>query len=118
MSTAARQRMTHRALVERTVTTPADDYGGAPAPAWETHIAAMPCWFYTSGGAESVRQRGTVVVEQLRMLAPSGTDITEQDRINSITDRAGGSVYAGLLNVGSVLPAHGHLELRLEKVSG
>lgn len=95
--------------------TPVDAYGDAPTPSWTTHIASLACFFYVgTGGAEQARQRGTVVFEQLRMLVPKGTDITEQDRINGIVDRRGTSIYAGALNIESVTPAHSHLELRLE----
>lgn len=122
MTTAVRQRMTHRALVERTVTTSADAYGDAPAPTWATHIAAMPCFFYVetgrAAGGEAVRQRGTVVAERLRMLAPKGTDVTERDRINGVTDRRGTVIYAGAINIESVTPSHDHLEIRLGSVSG
>jgi len=114
-----RQRMTHRALVQRTVRTPVDGYGDAPAPTWTTHIASQPCWLTVRDeGVEADRQRGTVVFESLRLLMPNGTDITERDRISGVTDRRGNVVYAGVLGIESVLPAHSHLELSVKQVGG
>lgn len=116
MVTAVRQRMTHRALVERDGNTTPDGYGDAGVPSWATHIAALPCWLYIGPGAETARQRGTVVFEGPRLLVPVGTDITERDRINGVTDRAGAPVYDGILNILSVVPAHDHLELIVERL--
>lgn len=117
MSSAVRSRMTHRALVERDNAASPDAYGGKGPPEWETHIAALPCFFYlgqTSQSEELEQPRGIVVHQELRMIFPSGSDVTERDRINGISDRQGGAIKSGYLNIASITPHHNHLEARLE----
>lgn len=115
-SAAVRQRMTHRALVERDGQTAVDGYGAGGVPAWQTHIAVLPCFFYveqTRTANDEIVQRGITVQENLRMIVPLGTDITERDRINGVSKRDGTAVYAEVMNVLSVTPHHDHLEVRV-----
>ena len=111
--------MTRRALVERNTVATTDGYGAKGKPTWTTLHESLPCWFYRQRrpGGEAVRLKGTVVREMLKLMVPLGTDITEADRINGITDRSGNVVEVGILNVTSVLDSHTHLELMLEKVA-
>lgn len=108
--------MTHRALVERDAAIDTDPYGGANTPNWQTQIAALACWLYVPRGRQATTDATTVTVEQPRLLAPKGTDILEGDRINVIKDRLGVTVYGGILNILSVVPKHGHLEVVCEQV--
>lgn len=113
----ARGLMTQRALVER-FTSPGDDDFGNPLPAdWTTHIASMPCLLYGSAEREAVSDAKTVVVADLKLIAPKGTDITERDRLNGITDRRGNVIRAGLLGIAGVLLKRDHLELSVGQVS-
>lgn len=119
---AVRSRMVHRALVERDAGGEADGYGNPPAPAWGALHAALPCWYYvpvarSQQGAEIVRERGIIVQEHSMMLIPSGTDITERDRVVSVSDRQGVSITPVAMNILSVVPRHDHIELTLRAVS-
>ena len=114
-------RMTHRALVERDTAATRDGYGSKSKPAYASHIAALRCFFYRERGAgssvESERTRGTVLIDNLRIMVPLGTDITEADRVNGITEVDGTVVESGFMAVTAVTNAHDHLEVRLEKVA-
>ena len=117
---SVRRRMTHRVLVERNTTTDRDGYGAKATPVWASHIASQPCFFYREGridSEESVRARGTILHDMLRLMVPLGTDITEKDRINGVTKRDGTVIETGYMAITSVLHSHTHLELRLEKVA-
>lgn len=113
----ARSRMTQRALVERGTSPGLDDYD-MPEPAeWATHVAAMPCFLYGTTEREAVSDERTVVVTKLKMMAPVSADVTEQDRINGVTDRRGRVIESGLLHVEVVLRKQTHNELTLTRAS-
>jgi len=109
--------MTHRALVERNGAAELGPAGEELPAVWATHIAAMPCFLYTPRGREPVQITGVIVTESPMMLAPWGTDVTESDRVNSVSDRAGNVYRAGIFRIASVVEAHDHLELQLEAVA-
>ncbi len=112
--------MTHRALVERNTTTARDGYGAKATPTWSEHIASQPCFFYRErrmSSEEVVRTSGMIRHDMLRLMVPKGTDITEKDRINGVTERDGTVIETGYMNITSVLHSHTHLEIRLEKVA-
>lgn len=113
---AARQRMTQRALVQR-ATSVTDDYGNPGSATWATHIASLACWLWSQVEREVLDTRKSAVVEDLRMIVPSGTDITEKDRINGVTDRRGDVVRAGILVIESVVNRRSHLELVVRGVA-
>lgn len=113
--------MTHRALVQRDTGTAVNRYNQRQPDAWTTHLAAMPCFFYTSPSrtqvGEAVVVERTAVIEQLRMLVPLDADVTERDRIASVTDREGNAIYTTPLNIRSVIQKRRtHRELVLESV--
>jgi hypothetical protein len=108
--------MTQRALVQRGSASARDS--GNPGPlAWATHIASLPCWLYSSIGREAVDPERTTVVEDIRLLVPTGTDITERDRVNGIVNRLGESVLEDVMNIRSVLLKRDHLEVLLTRVT-
>lgn len=109
--------MVHRALVERNSATALGTVGEELPAVWATHIAEMPCFLYTPRGGEKVRDMGVIVAESPKMLVPWGTDITEADRINGVSDRRGGSYRSGVFRISSVVEVHDHLELQLEAVA-
>lgn len=112
-----RARMIHRATVERDAATDTNAYGHAGPPDWQALDDPLVCFFYTSRGREAVTAERTAVVDELALLAPLGSDVSERDRINGIEDRAGNSVQSGVLNIRSVLRHHTHLELLLESAA-
>lgn len=106
--------MTMRALVERNNQANPDGYGHPDAPNWVQHIASLACWLYTQAKQEVIDAEKNAVVEDIRMLVPRGTDITEQDRINGVVDRRGTSIRAGIMSIRAVINRRSHLELVLE----
>ena len=115
----ARSRMTQRALVERYTPGPLDDSGNEDASQaeWTEHIEAMPCWLYGSAEREPVTAESTMVVTDLKMLAPLSADVTEQDRINQVVDRLGTVIEPGILAVETVLRKRTHKQLVLARVA-
>lgn len=112
----ARTRMSQRALVQRSTSSGTDDYGNPLPSTWATHIAALPCWLYSSTEREAVTEETTVVVANLKALVPLGSDVTESDRINRIVDRVGNVIDAGVLGIETVLYQRSHLQLTLSRV--
>lgn len=115
---ATRLGLTHTCTIERNGNAAVPDSWGQPgAPGWETHLADQPCFAWARAGRERVADSTTVAaIEDLRLLLPFGTDVTEQDRIVSVEDR-GATLHAGPLQIRAVLAHEDHLELVLTKVS-
>ena len=112
-----RQRMTHRAIIERNGNLAPDAYGQPDVPIWYPHVSAQPCYFWEPTG-----QRGEIVGERNadvyahRLLLPLLVDVTEEDRINGITDRRGQTITAAVFNITQVVRKPDHLLLVLEVV--
>ncbi len=108
--------MTHRCTIERRAAGAADAWGQVPSE-WETHLTNVRCRTWADAGREIVEGTTTVtVVEDVRVIVPLGTDVTEADRIASITYR-GGTAQAGPLGIRAVLARPDHLELVLVRVA-
>lgn len=105
----------HRATVERDGAN-VDQWGDSTGPGWTTHLDAVPCRAWTNGGQEPVNDDRTVVIEDRRISMSLGLDITEQDRILSVTDPAGNTVFDGPMTIESVLRHTDHLELLVKRV--
>jgi hypothetical protein len=116
----ARGRMTLRALVERDANLGGvTSKGYAKGADWETHIEALPCYVWSKqrqGAQERADAVRTVVIDEIRMIVPKGTDITERDRVNGVTDRLGNPYLSGILNIRGVQERLTHRELLLEAV--
>lgn len=108
--------MTMRATVERDGATGTDGFGQPNAPAWATHLAALPCYAWARSETEIVDGSKIAVVGYHTMLVPAETDILETDRITSIKDRAGTVLVGNTMRIASVLRRSGHLALTLEEV--
>jgi len=112
----ARVGLRHRATIERDVNAGGSDaWGGSPPPDWQP-LATVSGNAWTNAGRELVEPDRTVVIEDRRMSVPLGTDVTEADRILSVTDRSGAEVFDGPMNVQAVLRFGDHVELVLERV--
>jgi hypothetical protein len=115
---ASRVNLTHRCVIERDVNAgDTDDGWGNPSPPdWRTHLVAQPCRVWATVGQEVVANTTTVVpVEDVRLIVPLGTDVTEADRVAAVTDR-GAIVQVGPLQIRAVLARQDHLELVLFQV--
>jgi hypothetical protein len=115
---SSRLSLTHRCVIERAANAASLDEWGTPDPAdWQPHLSDQPCRAWASAGREAVTDTTTiVVVEDLRLIVPLGTDVTEQDRIASVTSR-GDTIQAGPLSIRGLLEHKDHIELVLVKVA-
>lgn len=115
--TATRLSLKHRCTVQRDSKLATDDGWGNPqTPVWAAHISDLACRAWSSGAREPVDSDRTVVIEDLRLIVPLGTDVTEKDRIGDVTDR-GSTILPGPMGVEAILYRPTHLELVLVAVS-
>lgn len=112
---SSRLSLTHTCTIQRSTAT-TDDWGNPGPPVWADHLVDQPCRHWATAGREVVANTTTVVVvEDLRLLLPLGTDVTEADRVTSILYR-GGTVQDGPLDIRGLLAHQDHLELILVQV--
>jgi hypothetical protein len=118
--------MTQRASVERK--TSASDGGGGYTDTWSALVENLPCRVYALktriggitgaiGGEQVVSAgAGTRTRELLAALVPKGTDVTEGDRLTSITDRQGNVAFRGPVLVDSVGEYPDHIRLTVRRM--
>lgn len=104
-----------RCTIERATAT-TDTWNVPGTPTWASHLSDVRCRLFAKSGRERTDEDTNVVVEDFRLLVPLGTDVTESDRIASVT-RRGVTVLEGPLGIRSVLPRQSHLELVLVGLS-
>jgi hypothetical protein len=108
----------HRCAIERNTNLGSDDGWGNPLPpSWESHLEDQPCFSWPAS-QRAVSHEGTLtaVLIEVKLLLPLGTDVTEGDRIDAISDR-GEPLYGGPLSIHAVLPRRDHIELILSKAA-
>lgn len=115
--TATAGRMIHRARIERDSNTTADAYGQPDVPTWAATYTAQPCYLW-----QPIGQRGEITGERNadiydhRLLVPLTVDVTEEDRINGITNRRGATISDSVYNIRQIVRKPDHLLLVLETV--
>lgn len=113
---STRLSLIHRCTIERDTAT-AGSWGTPDTANWQTHLTDVPCRTWAAAGREAVENTTTVtVVEDVRVIVPLGTDVTERDRVASVTYR-GGNVQEGPLGIRAVLHRADHLELVLVRIA-
>jgi hypothetical protein len=114
----ARLSLTHRCMIERAANTASLDEWGAPDPAdWQPHLSDQPCRTWATAGREAVTDTTTLVVaEDIRLILPVDADVTEQDRVVSVTSRSV-TIQEGPLSIRAVLQRRDHLELVLVRIA-
>jgi hypothetical protein len=114
---STRLALTQRCTIERDANAATAGAWGTPsAPDWQSHITDVPCRVWATTGSETVANGTTVTpVEDVRVIVPLGTDVTDADRIASVTYR-GGTAQDGPLGIRAMLARRDHLELVLVKV--
>lgn len=105
----------HRAVFQRDGAT-VDDWGDSTGPGWATHLTGIPCRAWTNGGQEPVTDDRTAVIEDRRISVPISTDVTEQDRVEKVTDTAGNTIFEGPMEIEAVLRHTDHLELLVKRI--
>jgi hypothetical protein len=113
---SSRVGLTDRCTIERDSSAGTSGAWGQPdAPSWGPHLTDHPCRAWVDSGREPIEDGKSVVLVDRRLSLPLGTDVTESDRIASVT-RRGVQVFDGPMNVRTVLTYPDHLELSLEVV--
>jgi len=107
--------MTHRCTIERDGTrgTGTDPYGNDPAPSWATHLSGLVCRFWFDSGSTVIDGDKAVEVTKRMLIVPAGTDVTEDDRVVSVTDRLGEVLADGPMRIDSVGHRQGHIVLTM-----
>ena len=106
----------HSTTIIRDVATSTDPYGGRTVTADAPTTTAVACFLVTKSGREAVAADRVVVVDQVELLVPLGTDIKATDRIGDVLNKAGVTLMAGPMNVLSILSHHDHLAVQLGRV--
>lgn len=112
---SARNAMTHRCDVQRDASRGdgGNDWGGDPAPDWQTHLDELHCRFWFESGQTIYDGTKAVELTTRKLIVPWGTDITEDDRIVSVRDRRNRELADGPMRVDTVGNRDGHLVLSL-----
>lgn len=109
--------MVHRCTLERDAAHATPDGYGLPGEAdWQLLAADLPCFLWSTAERELISAERSEVLEDLRLLLPLATDVTERDRVNGVKDRLGAWIRQGALGIGAVMRKHDHLELALTGV--
>lgn len=112
---SSRLSLVHRCALERA--TAAAGSWNVPGPAtWGDHLTDVPCVMNMNAGRERTDDDTAVVIEDIRLLVPLGTDVTERDRIGDISFR-GDTILDGPTGIRAVLHRRDHLELVLVRLS-
>jgi hypothetical protein len=113
---STRLALKHLCTVERDATSTTNGWGTKAAPNWQPNATNVPCKFWATAGREDVDGDTFAAVEDLRLIVPADTDVTERDRIGDVTDR-GAVALAGPTSIRAILRRADHLELVLVRIS-
>lgn len=122
-SSPARSRMTMRVTFERNFSqlparnTDVDGFGQKLSD-W-SELCTVPCWAWAgaSGGkSTTVGDARTITMDSPGMIVPLHTDVTTQDRVQAVFDKAGMALF-GIMGIDAVKPRLTHIELTLRAVS-
>jgi len=109
--------MIHRCSLERDTAHGTPDGYGLPSEAdWQLLAADLPCFLWSTAERELISSVKSEVIEDLRLLMPLATDVTERDRVSGVTDRLGNPIREGVMGITAVMAKHDHLELVLTGV--
>jgi hypothetical protein len=112
----------HRARIERDVSTGSQDpFGNHPPSDWQPLHDDLRCRYYVqarTGAREIADADKTAVVVGAKMIIPSGTDVTEADRVIEVrdSDEVGTVLTSRPHNIQAVILRRDHLELILKEI--
>jgi hypothetical protein len=118
---ASRISLTHTCTIERNDVAGGTDSWNQPVTSgWQPHLTDQPCRFWVRAGMRSAGEKVVdtttiVVVEDMRMILLLGTDVTENDRVATVSER-GAEIQAGPIGIRAVLAHPDHLELVLVRI--
>lgn len=106
--------MTMRCDVQRR-TAGSDPFGADYS--YSPHLTGQACYWWVTTGREQVDDTRTVVLADERIIFDRGVDIRPSDRIVSMTDHQGRSVFTagGFREVEHVAEQRTHLEISLRR---
>jgi len=114
---SSRLSLVHRATTERNQNLNSDDGWGNPLPPdWETNLIDLECRAWIASHQVVTSKGSLVVVLEVHLIVPLGTDILNEDRITTISWR-GDTFIDGILDVQAVLRQKDHLEVILAKAA-
>ena len=114
---SSRLALIHRTRIQRDQNAGVLNPAGAPeSPDWQDHLTGQPCRFWTNTGREVLDPTTDVVAEDMRMVLPLGTDVTEQDRLAGICYRDD-FIAQGPIGIRAVVQRRDHLELFLTRIA-
>ncbi len=111
-----RTQMTMRADIERDGTATTNARGHPDPPVYASHLTGLACRVWSQRRQEVVDGRKEAMVEEIRMMVPVGTDITELDRVANVKDRLGVVIWTGPMNIRGIQHKHTQLEMELQRV--
>lgn len=113
----ARQFMTMRiSQNERLVTISTDEYN-QPVKEWNQIATNIPCSMWEDSGTTAVGENMVVPSYQLRAMVTKDADLSEGDKIGSVQDRQGATLFPGPMRVDSILWRRSHKVLTLQHFS-
>lgn len=112
----ARMLMRHRATVQRNAAGD-DDFGQAAPPDWEDHLTALPCHVWDAADRRVIKGADDIVLTDLKLIVPLGTDITPLDQVAVVVDKRGGTILPGPVLIDDVLFRADHLVCALRAVA-
>ena len=114
---SARTAMRHRCTTQRNQA-PADEWGAPGPPDWQPNLSDQPCHAWLDAARRVIGPDQDVMVVDIRLLMPLGSDVKESDRVAQVTDRLGTTtVVAGPLLIDTIGQRKDHLVLLLKEVS-
>lgn len=89
----------------------ADSYGHKRASTWGA-LSTTPCYAFTVAGDTFHRPEVSADETRYRALIPLGTDVTSDDRVQKVEDRAAVQLF-GVMYIDAVLRRRDHLLLKM-----
>lgn len=112
---SARGSMTHRCTIERKAKT--SDGAGGHTEAWSSHLTGLACRAWFDEGKTLIESEKITTITQRVVIVPLGTDVTKGDRIASVTDRKGATLFPGPMPVSSVQHRQDHIQLFVREIT-
>lgn len=114
---SSRVNLVHRTRIERDQNAgQLNDAGAVQAPDWQADENLTRCRFWTNTGREVLDATSSVVGEDMRMIVPLDTSVTEQDRLRGVCYRDE-FIATGPIGIRAVVRRSDHLELFLVRIN-
>lgn len=108
----ARTRMIHRLFLQRNNAS-ADAYGHKKPQLWQT-LATVDGYAWAISENTQHRNEGSRASARYRSIVPLGTDVTEEDRVLKVENRADSPTELfGVMDIDSAIRRKNHTELNM-----